>query len=365
MIKRISKNKMYLKRSKKTLKKFARPQYLVYLLLLVLILGAAAYLFRTDWEHGHPRAGAFVSGRSDPADAYRNLDLSIASQASYSGSTLQNVRDLGMARGVEHRIFRFSVAKDNLVESGLLTLPTTPPPAAGYPVIVLCHGYVNPLYYSTEKAYLYDMEFYSRNGFAVVKPDFRGQGLSISDGTPAGAYYSMAYNTDVLSLIADIKQTKNLDKNNINIWGHSMGAYIALRAAVLSSDIKNAILLSGPVGYIQDMFRSYVAISDTNNSTAAANRAAQLAAHGTPLSNPGYWNKTSPINYLSRSKTFYQIHAGTNDKIVPPHFSADLDAALNRAGKAHEYFVYSGGDHGLWPLRPIIWQRSLDRLRAT
>src|SRR5665213_1922735 len=228
---------------RKNFKKLIRPNQKVdaaaMAIVGIVLIVVSIYLYRVNFQHGHPSAGHYVSGRSDPAQAYKNLDLSVAGQASYTGSAVQNVKDLGISHGVEHRIFRFSVAKDALTESGLLTLPVTPPPAGGYPVLILCHGYVNPLYYSTQKAYLYDMEFYSRNGFAVLKPDYRGQGLSISNGSPNGAYYSMAYNTDVMSLIADVKQTPNFNKNNLNLWGHSMGAYIALRASVLSHDIKN------------------------------------------------------------------------------------------------------------------------------
>jgi dipeptidyl aminopeptidase/acylaminoacyl peptidase len=333
-------------------------------LFSVVLLGSGLYLLATNWQHGHSKAGAYIGGRSDQANAYKDLDLRVAAEASYSGTSIQTVKDLGVARGVEHKIVRFAVHKDNLIEDAMMTLPSTPPPAGGYPVLVLCHGYVNPIYYSTEDAYLYDMEFYSHNGFAVIKPDYRGQGLSIGVGSPEGAYFSMAYNTDVLSLIADIKQTKNFDKNNINIWGHSLGAYVALRASVLSKDIKTAILLAGPIGDIRDMFSSYVAVSDTNNAAAAAIRSQELVAHGTPLNNPDFWENTSPINFVAKTKTFYQIHVGTNDKVVPPHFSADFDAVLSRGGKAHEYFVYPGGDHGLWNLRPTIWQRSLARLNS-
>jgi dipeptidyl aminopeptidase/acylaminoacyl peptidase len=209
------------------------------------------------------------------------------------------------------------------------------------------------------------MEFYSQRGYTVIKPDLRGQGLSIGAGSADGAYYSMAYNTDLMSLISAVKLTDNLNANKINLWGHSMGAYIALRASVLSPDIKNTVLLAGPVGSVRDMYNAYVAISDTGNQTAGAIRAAVLTAKGTPNSNPEYWEKTSPLNYLDKSKSFYQIHIGSSDRIVPPKFSADFDAVLSNLNKPHEYFVYQGGDHGLLGLRSSIWARSVYRLDQT
>jgi dipeptidyl aminopeptidase/acylaminoacyl peptidase len=350
---------MTYKKIKTRITKIIKSNRGLFLVSLAILVLTAIYMARVNYQLAHPADNGYILGRAEPDDAYKYLNLDVASKATYNSGTLSTVRDLGVARGVDHKVVQFQVPKDDLTENALLTLPTTPQPEKGYPVVILCHGYVNPVYYSTEKAYLTDMEFYSQHGFAVIKPDFRGQGFSITAGAPEGAYYSMAYNTDVMSLIAAIKATPYLDKNRINLWGHSMGAYVALRAGVLSPDIKNAVLLSGPVGNIQDMFSSYIAISDTNNPTAGSIRAAQLAAHGTPIGNPAYWNKTSPLNYLKNTKTTYQIHTGTADQIVPTRFSADLDNALTRAGKPHEYFIYPAADHGLVNHRGAIWQRSL------
>lgn len=353
---------MKLKKSKKTNKNSSLAVKILGLLLIVTVILVTLIFIGLDLKKDQTKGAQSVAGIIENSDDYKSLDLKIASKATYSSSPITVSKQLAVENNVDHQVVQFKVTKDGLSESALMTLPTTPKPAKGFPVIILCHGYVNPVFYRTEKAYLGDMEYYSQHGFVVIKPDFRGQGFSIGQGSPDGAYYSMAYNTDVLSLVAAVKQTKTLDKNNINLWGHSMGAYIALRASVLSPDIKHTILLSGPVGYIQDMFNSYVAISDTNNAIAGALRLRQLSAHGTPNTNPTFWNNTSPINFLSNSKTFYQIHTGSLDQIVPTHLSADLDQALTKVNLPHEYFVYPRGEHGLGPERTTIWARSLSRL---
>jgi uncharacterized protein len=356
------KTKKSAKKNKKLpIRSIRRPKGL-YILAGVLILLCVWWTLSPTAKVDLPQPGELIEGQAEPANAYQSLNLRIAAKATYLSSKIAVTDNLGISNGVNHQIVRFKVAKDSLNEYGLMTLPNTPAPADGYPVLILCHGYYNPLYYATEKSYLGDMEFYSRAGFAVIKPDYRGQGLSLAEGRPEGAYYSMAYNTDVISLIAAVKQTGYLNKDNINLWGHSMGAYIALRAAVLSPDVKNVILLSGPVGNIQDMYATYVAISDTNNSVAAGIRADQLARHGTPLTNPSFWNDTSPINFLDKSRAFIQIHVGSSDELVPPQFSAELDAALKDINKDHEYFVYTDGKHGLLPERNKVWAQSLRRL---
>lgn len=356
---------MLYKKSKKTSNSRSKTYGLFLLLVIILALGSAGYIAKLNSASALPDAAGNIRGINEDPDAYKNLNLDIASTATYPSKSIETIKDLGLARGVFHKIVRFEVTKDKLTEFGLMTLPTSAPPASGYPVVLLLHGYVHPLYYSTEEAYLGDMEFYSSRGYAVIKPDLRGQGLSIGAGSAEGAYYSMAYNTDLMSLISAVKRTENLDHNRINLWGHSMGAYIAFRASVLSSDIKNTIMLAGPIGNIQDMFNAYVAISDTNNQTAGAIRAAQLAKHNTPIANPEYWNKTSPVNYLGKTKSYYQIHTGSSDRIVPPKFSADLDKTLSDLNKPHEYFMYQGGDHGLLGVRNSIWTRSIYRLNLT
>ena len=318
----------------------------LYILLSAAVIGLVVW----GWNFQHQPA---------TDKNYNSLDLSKARLATYTNKPLSTVGSLGIVKGVRESIISFGVPKDGLTEYGLMTLPPKTTSSSKWPVVILLHGYTNPLRYSTTNAYLPDMEFYSQHGFAVIKPDFRGQGFSLAQGTPDGAYYSMSYNTDVLSLIAAVKKTSYLDKGNINLWGQSMGGYIALRAAVLSPDIKNVILLSAPVGNIADMFSSYTASSDSNNPQAAEIKAYQLNLNGTPISNPKFWDKTSPLNYLTDTHAHIQINVGTADKVVPPHFSADLNQTLNRLKKPHDYYVYQGGTHGLLAQRQLIWDRSL------
>lgn len=331
------------------------PKTVLYLALFVAAASMVLWGLETYYEPSHPPKSATY---------YQSLDLSQAAQASYTNKDITQVKDLGLSNGVKHELVSFNVPKDGLNEFALMTLPAQAPAKGKYPVLILCHGYNNPQNYSTLKAYLGDMEFYSQHGFAVIKPDYRGQGFSLTAGTPDGAYYSMSYNTDVMSLIAAVKQTSYLNKGDINLWGHSMGGYIALRASVLSRDIKTVILLSAPVGNVQATYSAYTAISDTANSVAQDIRDQELLAHGTPLSNPDYWDKTSPFNFLSHEKAFVQIHVGTDDTVVPPEFSAQLNQALAKAKKPHAYYVYPGGHHGLGQQRAQIWARSLSVLDA-
>src|SRR5581483_987104 len=327
-----------------------RKFYTLSFALVVSFIVISTLFYINSYKEVRAKKGILAEDQLFPAsdeEAYRNLDLRIAAKAHFDSVPLRKINDLGISNGTDSSVISFQVPPDHLTEYGLMTIPATPKPKHGFPVIILCHGYVKPKAYSTYKAYLPDMKEYSQHGFVVIKPDFRGQGLSIHSGSAEGAYYSMAYNTDVMSLIAAVKKTAYLDKTQISLWGHSMGAYIALRAAVLSPEVKDVILLSGPVGSIQDMYRSYVPISDRTNPTAYNIRQSVLLRYGNPLTDLKFWADTSPLSYLDKLNARVQIHVGDLDTVVPPKFSADLNSGLNKAHKPHDYFVYLTGIHVL------------------
>ena len=334
---------------------------LVVAILIFAIAGAITYGAYTFW-HQHIEAGQFKVSDTFLGENLRDsLDLKVAAKADYPSAPVELSQSLDNQGGVSHEHFSFLVKADGLKEYGLLTLPTAPKPVNGYPAIILLHGFSSPRDYDTDTFYLQDMEFYSQHGFAVFKPDYRGQGLSIKSGHPDSAYYSMVYNTDVMSLISALKQTAIIDKSNINIWAHSLGAYIGLRAAVLSPDIKNLILLSGPVDSLAKMYATYLPPSDAHDPYALATRNEVFSKYHTP-NHDQFWTDSSPIYLVTKIKAHLQIHVGLDDQVVPPEFSADLDKALTNAGIAHQYFRYPGGVHSLLAQRDLIWSRSLQLL---
>lgn len=351
-------------------KKNRRRQWLKRLTLSVVViivyaglLAGGIYLVVFNW--GRHQSGLLVPGEtiSNPGFS-RSLDLKVAAKNTYPSGPISVVRDLGSSGGISKKTFSFKVEADGLTEYGLMLLPTAKAPAAGFPVLVLCHGYESPSEYSTQESEVPDMEFFASHGFAVIKPDYRGQGLSMNQGHADSAYYSMSYNTDVMSLLTAVKKTSYLDKKNINIWGLSLGAYIGLRAAILSPEIKNLILLSGPVDSLKKMYLTYIPPSDTNNLDALKSRNDVFAKYGNPVENNAFWNAASPINFVSKLKAYVQIDVGAMDQVVPPEFSADLNDALTKAKIRHDYYVYPDGNHGLSPQRSLVWSRALQALSA-
>ncbi len=351
------------KKPTKPTNRFSFRPFIALLLILVVAAAAAAVIY--DFRREHREIGQY--NISDPfigEDLYKSLDLKVVSQAHFPSSAIRPYRKLTPTDGLARQEFAFDVKDDRLVEYGLMLTPSSKKPAQGYPVVILLHGFINADRYETDESYLAEMQIYAAQGFVVLKPDLRGQGLSLNSGHADSAYYSMAYNTDVMSLISAVKHTPGLDDTQINLWGHSMGSYLALRAGVISPDIKNIILLSSPVDSLREMYLTYIPPSDENNPYALAVRSEVFSRYGTPEENQRFWYDASPINFVGRIKARLQIHVGLDDQVVPPVFSADLNAALNSHHINHQYFEYPDGNHSLEDQRPLIYERSLKLLQS-
>jgi fermentation-respiration switch protein FrsA (DUF1100 family) len=284
-------------------------------------------------------------------DALRNRE--------YPGSTVVIEEELGV-RG-NYRSYVISYDSDGLKQYALMNEPITPVPQNGFPVLILNHGYIEPTVYDTVTSYQSYMDPYSRAGFLVVKPDYRGH--NNSEGEPVSAHTSPDYTVDVLNLVGSIKKYPTANANKIAMWGHSMGGGITLRALAVSKDIKVAALLAGVVASPQSFYNYWqrFASDPRTPSWIKENADRTLNEFGTPDDNPDLWASISPYSYLSSFDAPIQIHHGTADPDVPIVFSDELNAALKDAGQPVEYYIYQGGDHNLaGTARQPVLTRTID-----
>ena len=73
---------------------------------------------------------------------------------------------------------------------GLLTVPFEEPPEDGFKAIVFNHGYIPPAIYQTTERYAAYVDYLARNGFVVLKIDYRGHGNS--EGNPQDPIFPRA-----------------------------------------------------------------------------------------------------------------------------------------------------------------------------
>lgn len=287
------------------------------------------------------------------------LSIESLRQGDYPGSDL--VIEQTLTPGSNYSRYIVSYKSEGLKIYALLTVPVGDIPAGGFPAIVFNHGYIPPSEYRTTERYVAYTDAFSRNGYILLRPDYRGHGSS--EGEATGGYGSNNYTIDVLNALASLKRYPNVNVGKIGMWGHSMGGFITLRAMVVNKDIKAGVIWAGVVGSYEDLLerwrrRNVPAL--TPSTRGGSWRQALTAQFGTPQENPEFWRSLSANSYLADISGPLQIHHGTNDTSVPVEFSEILDKQMKAAEKTSELYIYEGDDHNIAANFNIASQRSVE-----
>lgn len=290
------------------------------------------------------------------------LSIEYMRKQEYPGSEI--VIEQTLPSGSNYDRYIASYKSEGLKIYALLTIPQgSPSTGSGWPVVIFNHGYIAPAQYRTTERYVEYTDAFSRNGYIVFRPDYRGHGNS--QGNPEGAYYSPAYTVDVLNAVYSIKRYQGVDPNRIGMWGHSMGGSITLRSMVVIKDIKAGVIWAGVVASYEDMTKNWGRSrpwvpSQREQAIRRPGRQALIDKYGSFEKNPGFWKSIAPISYVADISGPVQIQHGTADEEVPLLFSEKLSDALKNAGKTVEFYKYEGDDHNLSNNLNTVLQRSVD-----
>jgi len=265
---------------------------------------------------------------------------------SYPGSDIVIVKELTAA--TTYRRYYAYYLSQGLKIYGLLTVPDGTPPAGGWPAIVFNHGYIPPAQYVTTERYVAYVDYLARAGYIVYKIDYRGNGNS--EGIARGAYGDPGYTIDVLNAVASIKRFPQANPQKIGMWGHSMGGFLTLRAMVISKDIKVGVIWAGVVGSYADLINIWHH-NDPATPTPQPNspnwKHTWFSEHGSPETDPQFWDSLSATSYLADLSGPLQLHHDTADSEVPYVFSENLAKAIQAVGGTVEFYSYPGDDHNL------------------
>jgi len=252
-----------------------------------------------------------------------------------------------------------SYSSDGLKVYTLLSIPNTPAPANGFPVIIVNHGYINPQGYDTVSSYKSITDYFSQKGYLVLKPDYRGNGKSEIDNK---ALMRFAYPIDVMNLISGIPSIKEANSNSIYLWGHSMGGEVTLEVLEIignsddfSKSIKAAVLWAPVTDPLKWFSRQNLPrLEESVITPFPYSKTFQIL--GKPEDNPKLWESISPLSYLGDIKIPVQIVHGTNDETVPYQWSIELFNDLKSLSKNTRLNLYDNANHNLNPK----WKEALN-----
>ncbi len=252
--------------------------------------------------------------------------------------------------GANYQRYVVSYPSEGLKINALLTIPNGEKPPPGWPVVVFNHGYIPPAQYRTTERYVAYVDAFARNGYIVLKSDYRGHGSS--EGNPGGGYGSPGYTIDVLNGLASVRHHPDADPDRVGMWGHSMGGHITLRSMVVTDTIRAGVIWAGVVASYPDLFSRWrrPPAGTTPTPPAAGGRGWRgdlFNRYGSPDNNPAFWDSISSNAFLADLSGPVQLHHGTADHSVPLEFSQLLDEQIKAAGGEVELYVYDGDDHNL------------------
>jgi len=258
----------------------------------------------------------------------------------YGGGTVKITGDI--AENEDYAGFYISYPSGRLTITGYMYVPQGSGP---FPVVVLNHCYYDSELYFTGTGTQREADYLARHGYLTVAPDYRNYGES----SAGDSLLRVGYMQDVLNLVNSVRTIDKADPSRIGMWGHSMGGGIAIKACVVSNQIK-AVALFGSVG----------ADEKDNYYWDGATRSRVHQIFGLPEQNPGPYYRLSPINYLGAAPPM-SIHHGEADDVVPIEFSEKLYKNMQEAGRPVEYFTYPRQPH---TFQGEGWELAIERVRA-
>ncbi|QQG44917.1 MAG: alpha/beta fold hydrolase [Candidatus Sungiibacteriota bacterium] len=257
-----------------------------------------------------------------------------------------------------YRKFAISYKSGKFAVSGVMNVPMGAIPRGGFPVLILNHGLISPEIYYTGRGSRREQDFFARQGYITIHPDYRGLGEtdpklvcpSTLSYTKDGCHHDfyVGYTDDLVNLVDALKKlnSKLIDVKRMGMWGHSMGGGMAARVMVLNPDIRAYVLFAPISADVEDNFYELKSKEIT--------WLRETYGMGSEV-----YKKMSPLTYFAEVQAPVQLHHASTDKDVPVEFSEKMYEALKNSGKKVEFYKYPGEGHEFGDAWSLAAERAL------
>ena len=236
-----------------------------------------------------------------------------------------------------YKSYLVSYKVDSLKLYALMNVPNSKKPERGFPVVIVNHGYIPQSSYSTINSYKLVTGYFASSDFLVLKPDYRG--FAESEEGERNILSRLNYVIDVIYLLNGISSIPEADKNNIFMYGHSMGGDVTLRVLEITNKIKAATLWAPVSAMFPENAIHYFKKSD-NNPDDLKKLNDILDKYFTQLD----FLKMSALSNVKYIKTPLILHHGTRDESVPYNWSINLMKKFDEAKVNYKFYSYEDED---------------------
>ncbi|MBK8946648.1 MAG: S9 family peptidase [Ignavibacteriae bacterium] len=227
--------------------------------------------------------------------------------------------------------------RDGYRIEGYLNLPITND--KNIPFVILPHGgpFVRDYW-----GYLPEVQFFTNQGYGVLRMNFRGSTGYGVDHLLAGV---KKISTTMVDDIADgakwLIQENYSDSNNIFIYGHSYGGYAAIESIIQYPDLYNAaVSVASPTDIVSiiDYF------DDLDNEF---NYEFWKTAVGDPSDEDEFLKSISPINNIEKIKRPIYFFHGEKDETIPVSQTEEFIEEAEEIGKKFGFSIIKDEDHSI------------------
>jgi len=294
-----------------------------------------------------------LAAQTPPPDPLRPFTLDALRARDYPGGVIA-VGD-ALETTATYTRWAFTYPSDSLTISGVMNVPHGSGP---FPVLVMLHGYYDRESYWPGLGTWQEADFFARQGFLALAPDFRSWGGSdVGDNRFASGLV-----TDTLNLISSLPSLPQADAERVALWGHSMGGGVAAKVLTVDSRVRAGVLAAPNSADDADLIARWGAACRANESQAAGSHcnpaesligltAAEADAYYAAAQDAASLRETSPLYQLDHITVPVQIHIGTDDGAslaqTPPDWSYRLYEGLLAAGAEVSLYSYPGQGHFL------------------
>lgn len=269
--------------------------------------------------------------------------------AKYSIENLSNTEFKPSEIKIEDKnLFSFMV--DSKKVTGRITIPEGKGP---FPLIVMFRGYVDPEIYYTGLGTKNAADYFTKNGYITIAPDFLGYAGSDIEASDVFESRFQTYTTAITLLKSlDHKNIQPFNYSQVFIWGHSNGGQVAL-TALEATGVNYPTVLWAPVTKIFPYSILYFTDEADDHGKFLRKELAKFEeAYDV--------EKFTLVNYLDKIKAPIQLHQGTNDDAVPYKWNDEFTKKLKGLKINVDYIKYIGADHNLNPNWNEASQTSLE-----
>lgn len=238
--------------------------------------------------------------------------------------------------------------------SGAINIPDDKGP---FPILVMFRGFVDANGYFSGEGTQPAGNFFAKNGYITIAPDFLGYGESDQQASDSFESRFQTWTT-AMTLFKTLESSKyitvgsqQIGYSSIGIWAHSNGGQIALTTLEITGATYPTVLwapVSAPFPYSILFFTN--SPGDYGKSLRRG-----LAAFEENYDTDLY----SIHKYFDRIKAPIQLNQGSADEDVPVGWSDTLNTSLKDSGVNIKYIVYPGNDHMMRPNWNMVVENNL------